>query len=237
MRALFVSDVHLAPGDDARMERFVAWLGRHADADVYILGDLVDYWLGSRHLAWPDYRPLLDGLARLTKRGARIKLQPGNRDFLVRGDFTRATGVELIRPEVRLALDGRTFLLAHGDFLFNRNFKYSAYRRTMKLTLLRDAVDLLPEAATRGLVRRYRRVSQMTTPDYAWSDADLLRAAMRHFDRGVDVLVAGHIHQPRHLRFDRDGRPRDLVVLGDWIGASDYAEWSDGTLRMLRPST
>ena len=54
------------------------------------------------------------------------------------------------------------FLLAHGDFLFNRNFKYSAYRRTMKLTLLRDAVDLLPEAATRGLVQRYRRVSKMS---------------------------------------------------------------------------
>lgn len=217
------------------MERFVAFLERHGGAEVYILGDLVDYWLGSRHLAWPDYRPLLSGLRRLTRGGARILLQPGNRDFLVRGDFTRATGVRLLRPEVRVTLDGRTLLLAHGDFLFNRNFKYSAYRRTMKLTLLRDAVDLLPEAATRGLVRRYRSVSRMTTPEHAWSDGDLVRAAKRHFDRGVDALIAGHIHQPRHVRFDYEGRPRDLVVLGDWIGAGDYAEWRDGALRMRAP--
>ena len=82
MRRIFLSDVHLSPREPARTERLIRFLRHeapHAD-EIYILGDLFDYWIGPKHLRLPDYREALDALAQAA-RTTKVFFLLGNRDF------------------------------------------------------------------------------------------------------------------------------------------------------------
>ncbi|HXG61476.1 MAG TPA: UDP-2,3-diacylglucosamine diphosphatase [Planctomycetota bacterium] len=232
-RTLFVSDVHLRPGDPGANASFLRFLAQECEA-LYIVGDLFDYWIGPKHLEFPDYRPELEALRRAAGR-TRVCLVPGNRDFLVDARFERATGIEVLGEEVRLDLGGRRVALAHGDALYNTNPKYSAYRALMRSRPVGDLWRAVPGIVARRLARGYRRVSPLTTPAKAWGPEGLLERARPVFRGGADVLICGHIHQPRHLTAEVDGRRRELFVLGDWCGGTqDYVEHDGGEFRMRR---
>jgi len=68
MRRLFLSDVHLAPRDTERTRRFLTLLDAETPRtnELYILGDLFDYWIGPKHLREPDYREAIQALHAAT---------------------------------------------------------------------------------------------------------------------------------------------------------------------------
>jgi UDP-2,3-diacylglucosamine hydrolase len=222
-RTLFAGDVHLRPGDSAAAGRFFSFIeSRRGRIDrLVLLGDFFDYWIGPRHLKGRDYGDAIEGLRRATRQGLRIDFIHGNRDYFVEREFERATGVRVAGSELSLTLGGREVLCAHGDFIYNRNPKYTAYRRLMRFGAVRAAVLSIPAGVGKSLARGFRGVSRKTTPAYLWSDRDLLDGAAAYFDRGVDVLICGHIHRPTHLESERSGRRRDLYVVGDWDGSGD----------------
>lgn len=227
--ALFVSDIHLRPGAGEKQRRFLDFLEATRPAPVYILGDLFDYWIGTRHYALEDFRSALAGLARAA-RGRDLALVPGNRDYLLDPRFTRLTGVRLLGPTERLRLAGRRVVVAHGDFIFNRNSKYVLYRRLMRWRFLADSLQMLPGALALRLVSGYRTVSVRTTPAVLWDDEALARASLAWLEPEDEVLICGHIHSPRHLLFGG----RELLVLGDWDGGGEFARLEGGTFRLDR---
>ena len=222
-RTLFVSDVHLRAGDPAANRSWARFLGQPCDA-LYVVGDLFDYWIGPKHLAMADYR---EELAALKAKSAATPIYfiKGNRDYLVEEKFERATGAKVLGDRARIEVAGRTVLLAHGDFLYNTNPKYTAYRTLMRSRPIEDLWLQLPAFVGRTVVRGFRKVSPMTTPRYAWSPERLLERARPFFEQGADVLITGHIHQPQHLTMEVKGRRCDLYVMGDWCGGTqDYVE-------------
>jgi UDP-2,3-diacylglucosamine hydrolase len=232
-RTLFVSDVHLRAGDPAANGSFRRFLDQPCDA-LYLVGDLFDYWIGPKHLSMPDYREELDVLRRVSER-TKLFFIKGNRDYLVEEKFERRTGAKVLGDRARIELGGRTILLAHGDFLYNTNPKYTAYRTMMRSKPIEDLWLQLPAFVGRTVVRGFRKVSPMTTPRYSWSPERLLERAHPFFEQGADMLITGHIHQPQHLTADVKGRPCDLYVMGDWCGGTqDYVE-HDGSAFHFRP--
>lgn len=238
-RSLFVGDVHLRPAERAYNAPFLSWLaGERASGleSLYILGDLFDYWIGPKHLASGDYRDVLDALRDTTRSGVTVEFVHGNRDYFVEEKFARATGVRVAGAEVRLTLGGRTVVGAHGDFVYNRNPKYAAYRALMRLKPLQAAYLAMPAAIGKGLAKGFRKVSPKTTQAVAWTREDLVEGARAHFDRGADVLICGHIHWPKHVACEHRGRPREVFVMGDWCGGTrDYVEWDGERLLLKRP--
>ncbi len=230
-RTLFVSDVHLRPDDDHRA--FLSFLrgpAREASA-LYILGDLFDYWIGPRHLRASDYRSALREIREVANT-VPIGFIPGNRDYFVDRKFEAATGMRLLGDSASIDLGGRRVLLAHGDFIYNRNPKYTAYRRLMRFQPLRTLYLSMPEKMSRGIARGFRKVSPKTTRPVVWTREDLVEEARPHFRKGFDVIVCGHIHAPQHVATEYRGRTRDVYILGDWDGGTqDYLEW-DGKFRL-----
>lgn len=231
-RILFVSDVHLKPGSSHRP--FLDFLEAHRSKSeaLYLLGDIFDYWIGPRHLRGGDYRDVIAAFRDCASSGVRLYFVPGNRDYFVEEKFEAATGIEILGESAELELGGRNVLLAHGDFLYNRNPKHLAYRRLMRFPPLRTAYLSMPEPVSRGIVRGFRKVSKKTTPVVRWTREDLLADARDHFRRGIDVVVCGHIHAPQHVQADYRGSRRDVFILGDWEGGTqDYLEY-DGEFRL-----
>ena len=236
-RTLFAGDIHLRPGDAAAARRFFSFMeSKRPRLDrLVLLGDFFDYWIGPSHLEGGDYRDAVEGLRRLTKSGLDVLFLHGNRDYFTEEAFERATGVRVAGAEVSMKLGGREVLCAHGDFIYNRNPKYTAYRRLMKFGAVRTAVLSIPASVGKTLARGFRGVSRKTTPAHRWTPEDLLKGAAPRFDRGADVLICGHIHLPVHLECERGGRRKDLYVVGDWDGTRDVVEF-DGSAWTFGPA-
>jgi UDP-2,3-diacylglucosamine hydrolase len=232
-RTLFVSDVHLRPRDPAANRDFLRFLEEPCDA-LYFVGDLFDYWIGPKQLRVGDYDPELAALREKSRR-TRMFFIKGNRDYLLEARFERASGTKILGDRARVEVGGRSVLLAHGDFLFNKNPKYAAYRTLMRSKPIEDLWLSLPAFVGRSVVRGYRRVSPLTTRAVTWSREEIAERARPLFAQGADVLICGHIHQPQTVDVDVAGRRRRVFIMGDWCGGTqDYVVFEDGEFEMRR---
>ncbi len=233
-RTLFVSDVHLRPNDDdGRNGAFFEFLEQDCDA-LYLVGDIFDYWIGPKHLQGPDYAKALEALRRRARKSRTFFIR-GNRDYMVDEKFEKATGIAILGDRARIEIGDRTVLLAHGDFVYNTNAKYTAYRTMARSKPIRDLWLQIPAVAMKRLIGGFRKVSVKTTPQVRWEREEILSKARPLFEQGADVLICGHIHQPRHESAEIGGRRRDVYLMGDWCGGTrDYVEHDGRGFRFTR---
>ncbi|MGH8698902.1 MAG: metallophosphoesterase, partial [Burkholderiales bacterium] len=106
--ALFVSDLHLSPERPAIVERFFRFLREEARAAaaLYILGDLLEHWIGDDDADEPFNRDLFARVAELAGGGVEVFLMHGNRDFLVSTTAAARAGMTLIPDAVERELFG-----------------------------------------------------------------------------------------------------------------------------------
>jgi len=242
MRRLFLSDVHLSPRDPRRTARWIRFLAREAPCtdELYILGDLFDYWIGPKHLRLPDYREALDALREAVRGGTRVVFLCGNRDFYMRG-FTEATGVEVVPERTRLLLtvDGRRVCLAHGDYLEGRRDPGFLIQRFIRSRPVEWFWTRLPAAIARLGARFYRWLSERNkgktfrrhrqhVADYGLAPHQVAEV----FREGADVLVCGHVHRPQEIADPVPGCGGTLFTLGDWSEGESYLEVEDGRWRL-----
>jgi UDP-2,3-diacylglucosamine hydrolase len=237
MRRLFLSDIHLSPRHPRRSERLVAFLDREAARtdEIYILGDLFDYWIGPKHLDRPDYREALAALRRAVDSGARVTFLCGNRDFYMNATFTEVTGVRLApdRTEMRLTVGPKQVCLCHGDYLEGRGGLGFRVQEAIRSPLVEGFYTRLPACLADLGARFYRWVSgrkgrrPRRSPHlgaHGLSD----EALMAEFRRGTNIIVCGHVHMPQEVPFAVDGRQAVLYTLGDWSEGESYLVEEDG---------
>lgn len=220
MSSLFISDLHLddsRPHVTALFERYLAGDEvRHADA-LYILGDLVEAWVGD-----DDDAPLPQRIANATRAvseaGVPVYFMVGNRDFLLGETFAARAGMRLIEDGTVHDLYGTPTLLMHGDLLCTDDVAYQQLRRQLRSAEWKAQVLAMPLEARRALAAKARAESRSYTSgaDEMLMDvnADAVAQAMR--TAGVARLIHGHTHRPAIHSFELDGRPAERIVLGDW---------------------
>lgn len=235
-RTLFISDVHLGIADRVKLARLEALLDarlRSGDA-LYLLGDIFEYWVSDAHAREPLYSRFMEKLTQLSRQGIRVGYIAGNRDYLVGRPFATATGAALLGRSARIALAGRQVHLEHGDMIFNVNWRHTAYRHLMRMSMLRRAAARIPARVGHMIGRGFRRLSKATTPEVEWPRQELIERSRPIFERGADICIFGHIHLPQRIDLTLAGQPRTLFVLGDWDDTGVYLE-HDGTGFSLRP--
>lgn len=220
MATLFIADLHL---DDSRpqitqlFENFLAGEeARSADA-VYILGDLVEAWLGD-----DDDAELPARIARATRAlrdsGVPVYFMVGNRDFLLGEGFARRAGFTLLDDGTVHDLYDRPTLLMHGDVLCTDDVAYQTVRKQVRTPEWKAQVLAMPLEARRALAAKARQDSKAHTSSTMETimdvNADAVADSMRR--AGVTRLIHGHTHRPATHRFQLDGQPAERIVLGDW---------------------
>lgn len=220
MSTLFISDLHLddsRPHITALFEHYLAGDEvRHADA-LYILGDLVEAWIGD-----DDDAELPQRIARATTAvrdaGVPVYFMAGNRDFLLGDAYAERAGLALIEDGTVHDLYGTPTLLMHGDLLCTDDVAYQATRRQVRTPAWKAQVLAMPLEARRALAAKARAESRAYTSGAQEVlmdvNADAVAQAMRH--SGVTHLIHGHTHRPAVHHFDLDGQPAERIVLGDW---------------------
>jgi UDP-2,3-diacylglucosamine hydrolase len=235
-RTLFVSDLHLTVEDEPKLVRFEALLDdrlRPGDS-LYLLGDVFEYWISNEFVREPLYDRLIRKLAGFRRRGVSMGFIPGNRDFLIDRVFTRRTGVEWLGHRAQIELEGKRVHLEHGDLIYSRSWAHVAYRNLMRLSLLQEAIVRFPARIGHALGRSLRKASERRSRYVDWDRKELIELARPVLDRGIDVFVFGHIHEPHRIDLEHRGRPCTLIALGDWNSTGTYLEHEAGSFELRK---
>lgn len=220
VHTLLISDLHLDAARPGITNLFERWMAsdevRSADA-LYILGDLVEAWIGD-----DDDAELPARIAAATRAvadaGVPVHFMAGNRDFLLGESFARRAGLILLEDGAVHTIQGRPTLLMHGDVLCTDDVAYQAVRRQVRQPAWAAQVLAMPLDARRAFAAKAREDSRAHTGSTMETIMDVNTGAVAQAMRsaGVTRLIHGHTHRPAVHRFELDGQSAERIVLGDW---------------------
>ncbi|WP_036111914.1 MULTISPECIES: UDP-2,3-diacylglucosamine diphosphatase [Luteibacter] len=220
MSTLFIADLHLddaRPGITALFEQFLASDEARSASAFYILGDLVEAWIGD-----DDDAELPDRIANATRAlrdaGVPVYFMAGNRDFLLGETFATRAGMTLLEDGTVHDIEGTRTLLMHGDVLCTDDVEYQTVRAQVRTEAWKAQVLSMPLTARRAFAAQARSDSKSRTGRIDETIMDVnqnaVESAMR--DAAVRRLVHGHTHRPAVHDFTLDGDAAQRIVLGDW---------------------
>ncbi|MCY3021820.1 MAG: UDP-2,3-diacylglucosamine diphosphatase [Planctomycetota bacterium] len=222
LRRYFVADLHLDGQDTPRALRFRELLTRLSQeaqtrpVELYILGDLFEFWYEYRSQVLDLYRADIAALTAAWEAGVKVFLFFGNRDFAYGRYVQRRFGGTVLGDGEQIALhDSRPAWLEHGDLLCTADRRYLRFRGIIRSWPVRLLFWLLPWCCASKLIERIRR---RTAADKAAKPAatvamDLDAARRRLEEKRCRVLLCGHTHQPRGEDLGAGYR---LIVLPPW---------------------
>ena len=254
MNTYFITDAHLGSGDDTlRRERdLVAWL-RSIEADarrVVMLGDIFDFWFTYRHAVPRGCVRLLGQMADMADRGVEFHFFIGNHDMWLFDYLEKEIGVVMHdEPEV-MELDGKLFLLGHGDGMGNQDRSYNfikwVFRNRFNQWLFAGVHPNIGFPLAHRWSGNSRRRHSLVDNGYLGDDREgifqfCLSTQQRRVAAGqrpIDFFLFGHRHTPVvrtvEVRSDEDSAiVAQYINVGNWIENRNFAVF-DGSSTVLK---
>lgn len=221
---LLLSDLHLDVARPAATRRFIellsAWRGR-VDA-LYILGDLVEYWLGDDQEIG-ELEPALNAISGFADT-CPVYFMHGNRDFLIGDHFAARYQVTLLEDPTVVDLHGTPTLLMHGDTLCTDDHDYQALRRMVRDPAWQSDFLRKPLSERQAIAQHVRESSKAAMAEKSMEIMDVNQHSVtRAFHaHGVQRMIHGHVHRPAVHASEVDGRQCERIVMGDWYESVSY---------------
>ena len=232
----FFSDAHLGLGtkDDERTKEqrvvdFLSMVEKDGD-ELFIVGDLFDFWFEYRSVVPKGYFRLFTKLADLSAKGIKVTLLAGNHDFWLKGYFEEELGMRVSILPLEREIRGKRFLIHHGDGLLKNDTGYRILKTVLRNRLSIFLFSLIhPDIA--GVVARWSsRKSRLRTGKRSFESTDMVEFAGQKIKDGFDFVVMGHNHIPLVQRIGKG----TYVNLGDWIEENTYAVFDGRSLELKR---
>ena len=228
---VFLSDVHLGiesrERETARETRLLSFLrslpGRASD--LYIVGDLFEFWFEYATAIPRRYFGLLRALDEIREQGVRITCLTGNHDFYLGAFLSEELGLRTAEGPLSVEHQGRRIWLHHGDGLMRGDLGYKVLRRVLRHPFSIAAYrwvhpDLgIPFAHWASQWSRHSRGERPLEGERMFQTI-----AAPRFAEGFDAVMVGHFH---HV-FERREGARVFYVLGDWFDSFSYVELANG---------
>lgn len=227
--ALVIADLHLDVAPTAAPSAaFAAWLRAQVSAaQIVVLGDLFDSWVGPAHARLDAARAVCELLRERARGGTRLELLHGNRDFLLDERFERETGARVHPRGFVGVLPGGASraLFVHGDELCTLDHSYQRMKRVLRSGLVRWLAPRLPEGMALRAAASLRSTSQRVVPakPAAQKEQQAPAAIALAAAHACGTLVCGHAHRfrdqtleggVRWIVLDAFGGDRDLLRIG-----------------------
>ena len=238
----FLSDFHLGAPDKAsslnREKNIISFLNSiQADAEqVFIMGDLFDFWFEYKKVVPKGYVRILGKLAELTDRNIRVHFFVGNHDMWMNDYFQKELNIPVYFKPTPFEFNGKKFLLGHGDGLGPGDHGYKFIKRIFRNKIAQHIFGLMPPFMGMGLAHYFSRKSRAQTGQkdelFLGDDKEWLVVYCREIlaKEKFDFFIFGHRHLPLDIRLDTSSR---YINLGDWIKYNSYAVF-DGTELQLK---
>lgn len=237
----FISDLHLGasyiPDHQAHERLLVRWLDfiMPSAKQLYLLGDVLDYWYEYKHVVPQGYVRFFGKLAELADAGVEIFWMTGNHDVWLFNYLRHEIGFTLLKKPLLTHIDGVEFFMAHGDNVGYQPLLYRFMRTCFYSPLCQWLYAGIHPRWTVGFAtgwsahNRTTKHYKPTTHSRAYEA--LLAFTQDHAKRhpGKRYYLYGHLHIVKHEFVTADAH---ITVLGDWLTHFTYAVWDGQALQL-----
>ena len=221
-------------------EAFFGFLQQHAKhcQQLYLLGDVFEYWAGDDDIAAPFNQQVVDAIRAVSDLGVNVFWIAGNRDFLVGDVFAKAIGAILLPDPFVTTIAGIKLVLTHGDAYCTDDKEYMAFRAQVRQAEWQQIFLAMPLAQRKAIIEGLRNDSRAAQQSKSYDIMDVNAAAIETLFESTDtsIIIHGHTHRPacheqlrrqkKELRFVLPDWDCEIAVpRGGWIAIS-----SDGTI-------
>jgi UDP-2,3-diacylglucosamine hydrolase len=235
----FLSDSHLGVPDKAqsrfRENLMVKWFDQYAHTakEIYLLGDIFDFWFEYRRVVPKGYVRLLGKIAEIADRGIPVHYFTGNHDMWAFDYFEKELGVIIHRKNLFTELSGKKFCIGHGDGLGSGDTGYKLLKIIFSCRFCQKLFAFLHPGFGIGMAEFFSkksRIANQKTPEvFVSEDKESLVHYCRDIlrNRNVDFFVFGHRHLPLNIEVVPGVH---YVNTGDWVTHFTFAEFDGETI-------
>jgi UDP-2,3-diacylglucosamine pyrophosphatase LpxH len=202
-KTIIMSDLHLG-ARQSQTEKILKFLKENKSEKLILNGDIVDGWALKNKGKWnDDCTKIFRKFMKRSEKGCEVIYIRGNHDDFLKPfiPFTM-NNIQIVRKYVHTGIDGRTYYCFHGDvldfvimevrwlavlggwsydFVIRLNTIYNKIRKTFNL----------PYHSLANTIKQSVKSAINFVSDFEKNAKDLTK------QKGYDVAVCGHIHQPK----------------------------------------
>ena len=235
----FLSDFHLgAPDPASSLEReriIVRFLDeiKNDAAEVFLVGDMFDFWHEYRRVVPKGFVRLLGKLGELSDKGILLHFFVGNHDMWIKNYFQNELNMQVYFEPKEFERNGKKFLIGHGDGLGPGDHGYKRLKKIFRNPVCQWLFGILPPALGVGIANYMSRRSRMQTTEEKFLGEEkewLLIYSKETLQKTFyNYFIFGHRHLAIDYRLSNDAR---YINLGDWIRYYTYAVFDGEKLEL-----
>lgn len=225
----FASDFHLGVPDYAssleREKKVVQWLDEiQQDAEeVFLVGDVFDFWFEYKTAVPKGFVRLLGKIAELTDKGIPVHFFTGNHDMWVFDYLPKEIGVKIYRQPILRELNGKKFMIGHGDGLGPKDYGYKFIKKVFASKVCQWLFARIHPNLGISVAQYWSRKSRIANgtkdEEFFGDDERLLIYCKEILQREhFDYFIFGH----RHLPLDMPVGSSHYINLGEWVNYNSY---------------
>ena len=233
-KVYFLSDAHLGAKllkDNREREIMLVEFLQSIKPDcleLYLLGDMFDFWFEYKHVVPKGHVRFLAELANFTDQGIKVHFFTGNHDIWAFDYLAKECGVILHTSMMETTINGKSFLIGHGDglnpndkgYLFLRNAFHNRFlQRCFRFIHPDWGITLANKWSSHS---RLKGNGQIEARGYLGDDKEEIVIYCRNIlkEHHVDYFIFGHRHLPLNLELEPNSH---YINTGDWITHFSYA--------------
>lgn len=233
---LFISDVHLgfqSPDEEKVKERLLVRFlefARDNCTELFIVGDLFDYWFEYKRVYQKGFFRTLTALQDLTEHGIKLHYLIGNHDFMHGDFFKKEIGAELYEDGFEKVLNGKRFYIAHGDGLVKNDYGYLMLKKVLRNKGIQKLYSFIHPDLGVSLASRTSKQSRQYTSKKDYGEIDgLFESAKKFIDDGYDYVLFGHLHRRIYQKYKQG----TYVNLGSWLTQPCYGIFKNNEFEIV----
>ena len=237
----FLSDFHLGAPDAASslirekvVVKFLDEIKRDA-AEIFLVGDMFDFWYEYRTVVPKGYIRLLGKLAELSDAGIPLHFFVGNHDMWMKDYFQKELNMPVYFEPKEFNFNGKKFLIGHGDGLGPGDKGYKFLKKIFRNPVCQWLFGILPPFLGMGLANYLSRRSRAQTGSaeevFLGEDKEWLIIYCKEVleKKYFDFFVFAHRHLAIDYRLSDSSR---YINLGDWIHYYTYAVYDSNKMEL-----
>ena len=238
----FLSDFHLGIPTQAEslvrekmIVRFLDEVKTHA-SEIFIVGDMFDFWYEYKYVVPRGYTRLLGKLAELSDAGIKLHFFVGNHDMWMSNYFQQELNINVYYEPQEFERNGKTFLIGHGDGLGPGDAGYKRLKKIFRNPFCQWAFGMLPPSIGMGLANYMSRRSRAKTGNveetFLGEDREWLLIYSREKlkEKKYNFFIFGHRHLPIDYLLTPESR---YINLGEWLNFFTYAVFDGENVKLI----
>lgn len=228
-KIFFASDFHLgAPNSNEsllREKKIVKWLEiiKSEAQELFILGDVFDFWYEYRYLAPKGYFRFLSKIAEFTDEGIPVTFFKGNHDMWMKEYLPKAIGVKIYDDTLDLNINNVKFQIGHGDGLGPGDYSYKILRKLFRNKIAQWFFSRVHPNFSFWVANSWSANSRLHNDDDKkhLGDKETIyqHCLSEEQKQHRDYYIFGHRHLPMEMKV---GDKSKYINLGEWITDFTY---------------